>query len=109
MSYIDEEPIFRFKQNYDPNKKRPQVSLEGVVRRNNQNTVRKMPIALEDGISRGPARDSHTPRTTSFGSEPNWNGTRRNSMSKWECLRPDLLMMRGRVSEIMNFSHKTRT
>ena len=53
MSYIDEEPIFRFKRNYDPNKKRPQVSLEGVVRRNNQNTVRKMPIALEDGISRG--------------------------------------------------------
>ena len=29
------------------------VTLEGVVRRNNQNTVRKMQIALEDGISRG--------------------------------------------------------
>ena len=29
------------------------VPLEGLVQRNNQNTVRKIQIALEDGISRG--------------------------------------------------------
>ena len=53
MSHIDEEPIFRFKRDYDPSKKRVMVSLEGLVQRNNQNTVQKNQIPLEDGISRG--------------------------------------------------------
>ena len=53
MSKIDEEPIFRFKQDYDPSKKRVMVSLEGMVRRNIQNMVRKIMIPLEDGVSRG--------------------------------------------------------
>ena len=53
MSKIDEEPIFRFKRDYDPSKKRIMVSLEGIVPRNNQNMAQKIINPLEDGVSRG--------------------------------------------------------
>jgi len=53
MSKIDERPVFKFKRDYDIKKRREWVTVEGIVRQNNRDQVRKLRLAVDDGVVRG--------------------------------------------------------
>ena len=50
MSKINERPVLRFKQDYDIKKRREWVTVEGIVCQNHRDQVRKLRLAVDDGV-----------------------------------------------------------